>query len=683
MPSLSSFCIVVGVAIWLVIDVIRHLKSRQHVRHMDKLLRQAKQEVSDIIQLPMNMPYPLIQFNDKGDILLINAAALERFPDIDAQGIKHPALYGLMERIKLLQQAKSINRDVQIGDNYYNQTVLPVMANEQKSYIVYCYDISERAHYEAALKQARLVEEAARIEAQQANKARGDFLANMSHELRTPMNGIIGLTDALLELPLEENQNNLVKTISRSAHNLLILLNDILDFSKIEAGELAIESIPYDLYMVIQQSISLQKAVALGKGLKLQAAITQDVPRYVIGDPARLQQILNNLISNALKFTQQGSVKIALNVASRDEKIVHIALSVADTGIGIAPEKQKLVFEKFRQAEDSTARKYGGTGLGLAITKDLVELLDGNISITSELGVGSTFHINLPLEINDKTDVVSETNLSNEVAINNRANILVVDDNEVNRMVLRLHLEKMGFAQIDCASSGAAAIENCRLKAYSVILMDCQMPEMDGFQTTQRLRAMLDVQPIIIAVTADAMQGAREECFAAGMDYYISKPINKIALLQLMQKLLPANSAFSAFSSVATDEPPALLNAALPRLSDVPQNDDIIINLAYFDEITGGDISTKIIIAEAFCESGAEDISFMKSSLNDNNLKSWLAAVHKLYGASSNIGALRLANACDIAQNLSINDNEKINYWHNHILHFFSDVSDYLNNIKH
>jgi two-component system, sensor histidine kinase and response regulator len=383
-----------------------------------------------------------------------------------------------------------------------------------------------------------------------ASDAKSGFLANMSHEIRTPMNGVIGMIDWLLATSLTVEQRHSAQTIQSSAYSLLLIINDILDFSKIEAGQMTFERIDFDLRETIKNTIDLMSTVARGKGLELSYRIEEDAATSLVGDPTRLRQVLLNLLSNAIKFSERGKVFLEIAQVSQIEEEVELSFCVHDTGIGMSEEAQRKLFKSFTQADASTTRKYGGTGLGLAICRNLVELMGGTIKAQSKVGEGSTFSFNLQftkrgsfVPPDHASIAVSERSPDTQTTAppvsGNDVRILLAEDGKTNQVVALQILRKLGYTA-DLASNGCEAVEAWRQNKYDVILMDCHMPEMDGWEATRKIRELEaegKLKPTqIIAMTAGAMSEDRALCFAAGMNDYTTKPVDQHELNAALRK---------------------------------------------------------------------------------------------------------------------------------------------------
>ncbi|MFN7935077.1 MAG: response regulator [Bryobacteraceae bacterium] len=388
--------------------------------------------------------------------------------------------------------------------------------------------------------------EAAKTRAEEASRTKSAFLANMSHEVRTPLNGVIGMLTMLLDHPLDAEQRKRANIALDSAESLLRVLNDVLDLSKIEAGHLDIERLPFRLDQLIEATLSPFRTTAESKGLAFQASVDPKCRTAFFGDPTRLRQILSNLAGNAVKFTQQGSVSVLVQGIEIDERSRAIHLQVRDTGIGIPKDAQLKLFNPFQQADSTTTRRFGGTGLGLAICRELVNRMGGVIGFDSVEGQGSNFWFRVVLDLAPPCAPEPKPAIRTPADVRERGAVLIVEDNAVNQLVAQRLVEKAGYSTL-VVESGRLALEALEQTRFDVILMDCQMPDMDGYQTTDAIRrSEAGRRTPIIAMTAHAMAGDRERCIEAGMDDYITKPVRESelhALLDRWTSLQPSHAA--------------------------------------------------------------------------------------------------------------------------------------------
>lgn len=400
-------------------------------------------------------------------------------------------------------------------------------------------DITESVANNQALKAANIQIREALRSAEDANQSKSVFLANMSHEIRTPMNGILGATELMLDQSIDEEQKQYIDIIHSSSHALLNIINDILDLSKIESGSFELEQINFDLHQLCNDVYQLFSSAAKQKGIQILYFYGADLPQFWVGDPNRIRQILNNLFSNALKFTHQGRIDIRVQGQRLANHQYELEIQIKDSGIGIAEKKVNQIFSAFQQADTSTSRKYGGTGLGLTISQHLANAMQGKIEVESELGIGSTFSLNLPLKPGTAETKVKPSGLDR----NYQAKVLLAEDNAVNAKIASKILDKLGI-EVTAVENGELALQETMNKTFDLVLMDINMPIMDGITAAEKIRELSfpKNQVPILALTANAMMEDKERCINAGMNGFISKPIKVGRLIEELDTILSSIS---------------------------------------------------------------------------------------------------------------------------------------------
>lgn len=553
-------------------------------------------------------------------------------------GMKHYHATGQGPVINKRIEITAINKDGKEFD--VELAVVPIKLSDEKTvaFTGFIRDITEAKAAKEALIEARERAEA-------SMKAKEDFLANMSHEIRTPLNAIKGMGELLGYSTLNTTQASYVDAIERSTKNLLVIVNDILDFSKIESGKVAIEKIGFDMKHMLEVLYHSEKTKAFKKGIDFHFEYDERIAPIVISDPVRINQILLNLINNAFKFTSEGYISLKIELLYNTPTLNAVRFLVKDTGIGIDAAKLESIFDEFTQADVSITRRFGGTGLGLAISKKLVGLLDGHISVESKENVGSTFSVVMNFGIGTEEDLPNLTIDQNKVQELKGKSILLVEDHDLNQLLAIAILEELGM-KATLAENGQEAVDKMKEGAYDLVLMDMQMPIMDGLEATQIIREELkDITPIV-ALTANATQQHKDKCLAAGMNDYIAKPFESAILVSKIHALL-FGEATAAEKKAATTSLSKPLQKSAKKVS---------FDISFLERTTRGNKATMQHLLNAFIDKTPPLLLDLKAAIDAKDWDKVRSTAHKMKPSLGILGAKELK---DLAQKMEHNAREE------------------------
>jgi len=640
----------------LMTSLVDNLQSGIIVEDDERNIIQANQLFCDMFDIETH-PSDLVDTN--------HADVIEKYKN---QFLSPDGFIESTERCIAWKEIVSSEEIDMVDSRIFERDYIPVQLedDEQQINLVHLWsyrDITSRKRIEEAVRiQSQQLEKSAaellkaKEEAEAATKAKSQFLATMSHEIRTPMNGVLGMTQVLSKTQLNDDQKNYLNVISESGKALLTVINDILDFSKIEAGKLALELAPFNLENTVKEVRLLLENSTKNKNLEFNLYYQSDCPKNFSGDAGRLRQILINLAGNAIKFTEKGHVLIGVRCTGGSEQQTKLRIDVQDTGIGIDEKALSKLFDSFTQADGSTARRFGGTGLGLAICKQLVELMGGEIGIDSVLGKGSTFWISLTLPVIGENIQVAQHStapVKENVVSNLSGKVLVVDDVNVNHIVAHAILTQAGVL-IGQARNGEEAIKEWEEGDYDLILMDCQMPVIDGYQATQMIRQQeqkTGVHIPIVALTANALGSERDKCLEAGMDDFLAKPFEEQALINVLKTWLKPTAINSKLPESAKETAEALII------------DEDILDEKKFNqlvELMGDDIE---LLINSFVKDASSKIINLKKAIEAKDIENLRKQTHALRGICGNVGAIHLMMIVDeLAAHAKVNISSVKNY---------------------
>jgi len=627
-----------GEVLWLIIYAIRITERKE----FEEQIRRSEKRYRDLF----NYSQALICTHDMaGRMLAINPEICRvlGYSEEDLQGRKIQEFIPEDHRVRFeTEYMQAIRKSEQAVSGVF----CVLNKNKEKIYLLYknyrmkeeglepyvigfSQDITDRIKMEKELRMAKR-------ETDEGAKAKESFLAHMSHEIRTPMSGILGIASLLRKTELDKQQRDYLKLIQESANNLLVIVNDILDLEKIVAGKLQLERIAFKIVDKIATTIQsfIYRAEEKELGLVFQNAIPPDM--VVMGDPYRLSQVLNNILSNALKFTREGHITIATGITERNAEWVVVEVTISDTGIGISEERIRTIFEPFEQADAATSRKYGGTGLGLTICKNMIEMQNGDLMVQSEEGKGSAFTFRIPYQLSIGAMQENETSQAIDYKSLGNKNVLVAEDVELNQYLARHILESWDF-KVVIVDNGRSAVEQLQQGSFDCILMDVQMPEMDGIEATRHIRKLPDPEKAsvpIIALTANVLKGDSEKYLAAGMNDYLAKPFDEEKLFRVISRNLPVKTALASTSPLTTLNDHTNMNKETAMLS----GDVKLYDLSMVQSVSGGDQGFIKKMVALFIETVPQNLQDLCKATEEGNWEQVGKTAHKLKSTVDSMG---------------------------------------------
>lgn len=603
--------------------------AQQNTSKAERALQESERKLETVIA---KSPIILFAINKDGQFSMFKGRGVELLnvnpEDIIGKNFieTHRILPIDIKSLRNVIGGKELSTTMEVNNRFLDITCIPQRDEffEPSGMIGIATDITDLKNSEIELKNNLSI-------AQETQKVKEQFLANMSHEIRTPIHGIMSLTNLLIKTNIDNDQMTYLNAIKKSADNLLVIINDILDLSKIEAQKMTFESTIFSASELVSTTFELFRAKANEKGIEITKNIDDCIPEYVKGDPTRLSQIINNLVNNAIKFTHKGGVEIGVKLVDTNENCSMIAFSIKDSGIGISQNKLSTIFDMFTQAGDDITRKYGGTGLGLSIAKKLVDLQGGIIKVDSVIDEGTTFTFSMPFDHPDPIELEAHHSQSEEPEsrIDSELRILIVEDNDINRLVINKIMKDWGV-KLDNAVNGVDAIDKMKAKDYDIILLDIEMPEMNGYQCIREIRTALPEPKChvsVMAMTAHANKKERDKCIGLGMDDYISKPFDP---LDLKQKIV----ALSKKSLGGTCEVEPVVEEKAPAAAPTQK----LTNLDYLRELSDNNESFFKDFISLFLNNTPETMAELEKQLSGKNWEGVRQAAHKMKPSLNYLG---------------------------------------------